>query len=398
MRKPSGQVALLEAEFDGQLLTGPAKRRQGLTNRQLVFQDRRAVRETDVLPVRVRPRRIPYAARIAFPPGRLYATSSMRIRFILIVLCLTCGLCSCARDLRVDRRIPYARPQGRTLRLDVYQARMRPATPLPAIVAIHGGAWLHGPRAQQWWYLREFARRGYVVFTVDYRKLPRHRFPACLHDVKSAVRWMRLHADEYGVDPDRIYAFGASAGGHLSAFLATSVPEDGFEGSENPDASSAVNAAISLYGAVDLTLFDEPPESGVLGRVWRWYVWHFVKDAARGWGQEPFEFASPAAYARPCSKPILFVHGKEDSFVHFRQSEFTHARLCALGVPAGLILFENRGHAFDYVHWRERKQLFASMLAFLEAQGGAPVGTVYSHAAKALPEGMASVVDQAAGP
>ncbi|NLT60001.1 MAG: alpha/beta hydrolase, partial [Candidatus Hydrogenedentes bacterium] len=176
----------------------------------------------------------------------------MRIRFILIVLCLTCGLCSCARDLRVDRRIPYARPQGRTLRLDVYQARMRPATPLPAIVAIHGGAWLHGPRAQQWWYLREFARRGYVVFTVDYRKLPRHRFPACLHDVKSAVRWMRLHADEYGVDPDRIYAFGASAGGHLSAFLATSVPEDGFEGSENPDASSAVNAAISLYGAVDL--------------------------------------------------------------------------------------------------------------------------------------------------
>lgn len=322
----------------------------------------------------------------------------MRIRIFLAVICLICSICSCARDLRVDRRIPYARPQGRMLRLDVYQARERPATPLPAIVAIHGGAWLHGPRAQQWWYLREFARRGYVVFTVDYRKLPRYRFPACLHDVKSAVRWMRLHADEYGIDPERIYAFGASAGGHLSAFLATSAPEDGFEGTENPGASSAVNAAISLYGAVDLTMYDEPPEPGGVNGMWRWYVWQFVKDAGREWGQEPFEFASPAAYGRPYSKPLLFVHGKEDSIVHYRQSEAAHERLSALGVPTGLILFEHRGHAFDYVHWRERKQIFACMLAFLEAQGGAPAGTMYSDAAKALPEAVCPAPEGAARP
>jgi len=310
----------------------------------------------------------------------------MRLKLLVAAVCFVCFFCSCARDLRVERGVPYARPLGRQLRLNVYQVKTRPAEPLPAIVAIHGGAWLHGPRTQQWWYLHEFARRGYVVFAVDYRILPRYAFPNCLYDVKGAVRWVRLHAGEYGVDPDRIFAFGASAGGHLSAFLATSVPEDGFEGEQNTGVSSAVSAAISLYGAVDLTKFRDPPERRWFNPVWRSYVWKFVREA--DWaaqGQDPYVYASPVTYARPFSKPIFFIHGKRDSIVHSEQSVDAHARLAELGVHTDLMLFEGRGHAFDYSHWRERKEAFARMLEFLEVHGGTPAGTVYSDKAEPLP-------------
>jgi acetyl esterase/lipase len=310
----------------------------------------------------------------------------MRTLQILAYILLVGLLSSCVRDLRVDRRIPYADPDGEVLRLNVYQATERPRDPLPAIVAIHGGAWLHGPRAQQWWYLHEFARRGYVVFTVDYRNLPRYPFPYCLYDVKGAVRWVRLHAREYGVDPERIFAFGASAGGHLAAFLATSMPEDGFEGRQNTGTSSEVTAAISLYGAVDLTKYREPPQRRWVNTLWRWYVNNFVKGSIKGsYGQDPFAYASPITYARPFSKPILFIHGKDDSVVDFRQSVDAHERLVELGVPAELVLLDNRGHAFDYIHWRQRKHVFARMLKFLEQHGGVPAGTVFSEKAESLP-------------
>ena len=324
----------------------------------------------------------------------------MQFKTIVVSVCLILAACSCTRDLRVDRRLTYARPLGRELRLNVYQAKARPEEPLPAIVAIHGGAWLHGPRVQQWWYLHEFARRGYVVVAVDYRKLPRFSFPHCLHDVKGAVRWVRLHSEAYGIDPDRIYAFGASAGGHLAAFLATAEPLDGFEGDQNPGASSGVNAAISLYGAVDLTKFRDPPEPALSNAFWRWYVWQFVEDAGWQQGQEPFAYASPIVYARPFSKPVLFIQGKEDSLVHYQQAVDAHARLQQLGVSTDLMLFENRGHAFDYTHWKQRKEVFARMLLFLEEHGGAPAGTVYSDIAEELPgidDVRVSIVEGASG-
>lgn len=310
----------------------------------------------------------------------------MRTGHPIAWLFVVCTLSSCLHDLDVDRRIPYARPEGHQLRLNVYQAQRRPSEPLPAIVAIHGGAWLHGPRVQQWWYIHEFARRGYVVFAVDYRTLPRHGFPHCLHDVKSAVRWVRLHADEYGVDPERIYAFGASAGGHLAAFLATTDPLDGFEGDENLGASSEIGAAISLYGAVDLTKYRDASRLNIVEIFQRWYIWHFVKNSGCPEGEDPFVYASPISYARPSSKPVFFVHGESDLLVQLEQSVDAHARLQELGVPTELVLFDNRGHGFDYIFRAERRRLFAQMLRFLETHGGALADTKLSPRATALPD------------
>ncbi|MCX5757482.1 MAG: alpha/beta hydrolase, partial [Candidatus Hydrogenedentes bacterium] len=113
----------------------------------------------------------------------------------------------------------------------------RGVAPRPAVLLIHGGCWLFGTRHQLHWYTRHFAEQGYVVAAIQYRMMPKYRLPDCVEDCKAAVRWLRLHAAEYNIDPDRIVALGNSAGGHLAAMLGVTSPDDGFDGVENPGAS-----------------------------------------------------------------------------------------------------------------------------------------------------------------
>ncbi len=93
---------------------------------------------------------------------------------------------------------------------------------LPAIVCIHGGGWANGNRANHGKVAQALAARGYVTATISYRLSGEAPFPAAIHDCKAAVRFLRANAKEYGIDPDNIGAIGLSAGGHLTALLATS--------------------------------------------------------------------------------------------------------------------------------------------------------------------------------
>ena len=283
-------------------------------------------------------------------------------------------------DYTTRRGLVYAHAEGRPLRMTLYipEGDTRPSR--PGMVLIHGGAWVLGTRYQQAWYCRQFARAGFVVMTIDYRLMPSHAFPKCLHDSKAAVRWLRLNAADLRVDPERIVTFGASAGGHLATFLAVTEPEDGLEGSENSGARSDVIAAISLYGAVDLTCYRDRPLHGPLSDVTRRFLEEF--SGREGFAPETlaWEAASPITYARATSKPIFFVHGRSDRFVHFEQAARFHRRLHTLGVPTGLVALENRGHAFDYIFTHQRKEVFDEMLAFLSVHvpegEGAPAGGV----------------------
>lgn len=263
------------------------------------------------------------------------------------------------------RGLVYAHADGRPLKMTLYlpeddQRRLR-----PGMVLIHGGAWILGTRYQQAWYCRQFARAGFVVMTIDYRLMPRYAFPKCLHDSKAAVRWLRLNAEELRVDPDRIVTFGASAGGHLAALLATTTPEDDLEGTENLGPSSAVRAAISLYGAVDLTCYRDHPLHGPLSGIARKLMLDFIGRENVAPAGTTWEAASPITYARPDTAPIMFVHGEMDILVHFEQSRRFYERLRELGVPTRLIALRRRGHGFDYVHIRQRRAIFGDMLSFL---------------------------------
>lgn len=297
-----------------------------------------------------------------------------RVFIVLIFLWTTFNLHAMQTfSYRTERGLVYADLGNQRLKMTMYLPQDDGKSLRPGMVLIHGGAWILGTRYQQAWYCREFAKHGYVVMTIDYRLMPKSAFPDCLHDCKAAVRWLRLNAAKYRVDPDCIVTFGASAGGHLAALLATTTPENELEGEVNPGTSSEVKAAISLYGAVDLVMYRDRPfvHKSLNGRTS-----HFFKDfTTRNMGEmngTALEAASPMHYVGPSSKPIFFVHGKSDRLVHFEQSEHLYQRLQENGVPTQLVALENRGHGFDYIFWGQRRAIFGQMLEFLRAQGCGP--------------------------
>jgi len=271
-----------------------------------------------------------------------------------------------ARDCRVEKGVEYARPEGTALRATLYLPVEDTGVPRPGIVQIHGGGWVMGSRFQQMWYCRKLARNGYAVMAIDYRMLPSFGFPECIEDCKAAVRWMRLNAARQLINPDRIAAFGASAGGQLACLLATTSTKDGFDGHENPGPSSAVKAAISLYGAVDLTKYRDLPQGTRFGRHAKPFFRRFAGKACATRDMDPFEVASPISYASQSTCPVMLVHGEDDTIVHYAQSEAFHTRLRALGVPTELEALPKRGHGFDYFHIIERERVFAKMLSFLK--------------------------------
>jgi acetyl esterase/lipase len=119
---------------------------------------------------------------------------------------------------------------------------------LPAIVIVHGGGWRAGSKRDKVYrdLLQDYAMQGYVTVSVEYRLTSEASFPACIEDIKCAVRWLRAHADKYHVDPDRIGAFGHSAGAHLVMMLAMCPPSAGLEGDGGWDNySSMVNAVVA---------------------------------------------------------------------------------------------------------------------------------------------------------
>jgi len=143
--------------------------------------------------------------------------------------------------------IAYRDGDSAAWRLDLAMPEERGDAARPALVFIHGGGWRGGDKRRNAFLgpTLEFATNGYVCVTVEYRLLGEAPFPACIEDVKCAVRWLRAHAEEYNVDPDRIGAYGNSAGAHLAAMLALCPPTAGLEG-DGPwqEHSSMVQAAV----------------------------------------------------------------------------------------------------------------------------------------------------------
>jgi len=267
---------------------------------------------------------------------------------------------------RVKRGIQFGKPDRVRLKLDLYLPAGDPSTPRPTLVLIHGGAWLFGTRFQLHWYGRRLAQEGYVAAAINYRLLPTYPFPYCLHDCKAAVRWLRLHAAEYGIDVDRIGAIGNSAGGHLTGLLATTRPRDGFEGPLNPGASSEVQAAISIYGAVDLTEYRRWGDRSLNGKITSKFIGYFVGlGRGRRPGSNAWETASPITYAHRDVPPMMFIHGTRDFLVNVEQSRRFTERLNEVGAHAELLTLHNRGHGFDFFDPWKRREVWVDMLKFL---------------------------------
>ena len=263
-------------------------------------------------------------------------------------------------DVRFESGIVFAEPAGETLRLDM----ARPAAgdgPFPAVVCIHGGGFSGGRREDYDELCRKFARRGYVAITIDYRLSPKHQWPAHIHDCKAAIRWLRGHAAEYGVDPAKIGAMGSSAGGHLSQFLAVTNDVREFDG----DASAAVSSKVACVAAWSQAS-DFTREYG---------VWKGAPGAFKGFlgaeltadTRKVHVRASPLFWVTPNAAPTLLIHGTEDKDVLFAQSAWIYERLVSAEVDATLVPIEGGGHGLAGPHLEQAER---AMFGFFDRQFG----------------------------
>ena len=260
-------------------------------------------------------------------------TLARRAVAAMLVLLLS-SACSAA-EIVFQEGLEYTNPDGQHLQLNL--ARPKQAGPRrPAVLCIHGGGFRAGKRDRWNGLCRQLAERGYVAATATYRLAPQYPFPAAVHDVKAAVRWLRAHADEFGIDPARIGAVGDSAGGHLAQFLGVTAGVDEFEGDGgNADASSAVTCVVNYYGPSDFT--KSYGKSVDAAEVLPLFLGGDLEHARRR-----HVVASPLYWVTPDAAPTLLLHGTKDPYVAFEQATWIRDRLQAAEVEVELLATRRR--------------------------------------------------------
>jgi acetyl esterase/lipase len=239
----------------------------------------------------------------------------------------------------VERNVTYCSPGGVGLNMDLYFPAQT-GNPWPTVVFVHGGGWTQGNKSGGVGLETHGALNaaGFLVASVDYRLAPAYKFPAMIEDVKCAVRYLRAHAGEYNLDPQRIGAIGGSAGGHLVSLLGLAGPSAGWDVGEYLNESSAVQAVVDFFGPEDLTdaSFNSPLAQNLDVTVF-----------GASSRQDPIlTEASPVTYIQNGDPPFLIVQGDQDTTVPPAQSRILYQRLTSAGNMATLIIVKNAGHSF----------------------------------------------------
>ena len=237
----------------------------------------------------------------------------------------------------VKRAIQYGKVGDVELLLDLYSPRDLDG-PVPGLVFIHGGGWKGGNRKDYQYYGIRFAEKGYVVASISYRLRDVAKYPAAVEDAKCAVRWMRHHAQENNVLPDKIAVAGGSAGGHLSMMVGYSSDEPELDGDGGNDGvSSRVQAVVNLYGPTDLTT-----PYGRSHQLVTNFIGASYDDAA-----DVYKQASPLFHVTADDPPTLTFHGTLDSLVPVSQADRLVEKLKELKIEAPYERLEGWPHAMD---------------------------------------------------
>ncbi len=254
------------------------------------------------------------------------------MRVILIALTLTSSLAAAAGAQTAGKVVAhkdliYGRVEGSALLADLAV----PDSPglRPAIVSIHGGRWRAGNRTdassikvEQW------AEFGFVAMSIDYRLVGGSPAPAAYLDTLCAIRWVHAHADEYRIDPNRVYLIGQSAGGQLVSLVAT-LGDGPFPKTGGWDkARSDVRAVISVAGPYELNTLS-------WGNLWT---------PVSGVAEETRTLASPIAHVSAATRPTLIIHSDDDKSVPIGQAVAMVERLKNAGVRHRFVHYTDRGH------------------------------------------------------
>ncbi len=205
----------------------------------------------------------------------------------------------------VRTSVRYRTIGKRTLVMDICLPRATGPVPVPAILLIHGGGWRSGDRSMELPMALALAGNGYVTATVEYRLSPEATYPAAVLDLKAAIRWLRAHAREYGIDTSRIAVYGCSSGGNLAALMGVTNGVAEYEDGDHLRCSSSVQAVIDIDGPLDITIPEESGKDSIPSRPSAAKSWLGVRyaDAPDLWRK-----ASPVTHLHAGMPPMLFVN------------------------------------------------------------------------------------------
>lgn len=274
----------------------------------------------------------------------------------ILMLIALCPFFAIGDGFKPDREVVYKQIDGIQLKMQVFEPEgFQTSEKRPAIVFFFGGGWNSGSPKQFYQQARAFADQGLVAFSADYRVKSRNKTTPfeCVKDAKSAVRWIREHAEELGVDPDRIIAAGGSAGGHIAG--CTGVITGCEEKSDNLEISSVPNLMILYNPVLDTT--------------------------NKGYGAKNFKLEqqmdlSLCHQVKPAIVPTIIFHGTTDTTVPYENAERFERLMIAAGNECVLMPFEGKGHGFfngSFFRARNGDEAFnetmKQSIAFLSSHG-----------------------------
>ena len=255
--------------------------------------------------------------------------------FPVIVAAVLFPSLAVAQTVRVQKDIVYAKVDGMSLALDLYMPAGVDSPPL--IVWVHGGRWMNGDKSDA---PTAFVERGIATASLDFRQSTQARFPAMVHDIKAAIRFLRAKASTYGYRADRIAIGGTSSGAHLAALVGVSNRHKALEGNlgDHLGTSSDVHAILSYYGASNLmTILAQSTPYGVGVRK---PALEALLGATPDHARELATLASPVSHVDRSDPPLLLFHGDQDPQMPINQSHELHGAYEALGLDV----------SFDVVH------------------------------------------------
>lgn len=253
--------------------------------------------------------------------------------------------------------IEYARAGDVALRLDLHRPD---ALNPPLIVYVHGGAWRAGSKADV--PIAGLLQRGFAIASVDYRLSTQAQFPAQIHDIKAAIRFLRANAARYHINTSRIAVIGSSAGGHLAALVGLTNGHPELEGrvGDHLEQSSDVQCLVSFFGASNLqSILGQSTDFGLTVRI---PALKLLLGDLPDRKPELAKLASPVAHLDKDDPPLLMIHGDADPQMPPEQSRELAKACEALGMSVTLVIMPGSKHGGSEFYDGERLGLVADFL------------------------------------
>lgn len=252
--------------------------------------------------------------------------------------------------ITIKKDIVYGHAGGTDLKLDI--GSPEGTGPFPVILFFHGGGWQQGDKSHMHKWIRMYAASGYVGVSVGYRFAPQFKWPSQVQDAKAAVRYLRAHANELHIDPNRIGVMGESAGGYLALMLGVTSPADGLEGDGGyPEFSSSVKTVVSYFSATDLTLPALKLSPELEAEMLKYYNKSLKEvradfTGATGPDDPVLKKISVVSYVDKSDAPVLMFHGDSDPFVSMEHAFRLQSAQEKVNVPNQVIIVKGGGHGW----------------------------------------------------